>query len=82
MAARNHIGEIVKESYDRTSQQGMTLENLAYAVQDVSEILFKPKTLLGLSERHATQKGYPILVEVPGHKIPHYKLSEEAQKKY
>ena len=82
MAARYHIGELVKESYNRTSKQTMTLEDLAYAVHEVSNILFKPATILGLSKKHAIINGYPILVEVPGHKIPHYKLSEETQKNY
>ena len=82
MAARNHIDRIIRDVYEQSSQHTMNLEDLAYAVHDVSGIFFKPATILGLSKKHATVKGYQILVEVPGHKIPHYKISEEAKKKY
>jgi hypothetical protein len=78
MAARYHIDDLIKKAYEKTEpQQSMTIEDLAYAVHDVSGILFKPTTLLGLSERHAAANGYPLLVELPGNEVPHYKLSEK-----
>ena len=82
-AARYHIDDLIKKAYEKTEpHQALTIEDLAYAVHDVCGIQFKFSTILGLSERHSAVKGYPLLVEVPGHKIPHYNLSEEAKKKY
>jgi hypothetical protein len=83
MAARYHIDDLIKKAYEKTEpHQAMTMENLAHAVHDVCGIQFKFSTITGLSKKQATVKGYPILVEVSGHEIPHYKLSDEAKKNY
>ena len=81
MAARRHINEMVGESYRRAApQEVLTLGNLREAIFDISGIAFQPPTLEGLIKQFEVNKGYPLLVKVPGHEQPHYRLSEEIRK--
>ena len=77
MAARRHIDELILESYQRSAPKGtMPLEDLAYAIHDISSIFFKPETILGLAKRYEESKRIPLLIEIPGHDVPRYALSE------
>lgn len=79
--ARNHIDDLIRKSYQQMApQKAMTHENLVYAIHKITGIFFRPSTLLGLSCHYETQKGYPLLKEVPGYDVPHYELSNEALK--
>ena len=80
MAARYHISYFVRTTFEKAEpQQTMTLEDLAYGVERICGIFFKPSTLLGLNERFKIEKGYPLLVEVLCHEQPHYRFSEEVK---
>jgi len=82
MAARYHIGDLVKATFEKAeSQQTMTLESLAYGVERICGIFFKPSTFLGMNERFKVEKGYPLLVKISGHEQPHYRVSEEVERK-
>jgi hypothetical protein len=80
MAARYHISDLVRTTFKRAEpRQTMILEDLAYGVERICGIFFKPSTLLGLNERCKVKKGYPLFAEVSGYDQPHYRLSEEVK---
>jgi hypothetical protein len=67
MAARRHIDELVREAYQRVApRQELYLDELAYLIQDKSGVLFRPNTLLGLSQQYEKNTGKPLLQEVKG----------------
>lgn len=76
---RRHIDQLIINSFQRTAPKvTMTLEDLAYAIHDISSIFFKPETILGLVKRFEHSKGYPLLIDVP--KLDdgvHYALSKD-----
>jgi hypothetical protein len=75
MAARYHIDDLIRMSYQKAEpQKTITIEDLSYEVQRISGILFKPSTLLGLSELFKSQRGYPLLEEVGGDHVSRYRL--------
>ncbi len=80
-AARYHIDDLIRESYKQASlREALTLEDLSYVIHDISNIFFKPETVLGLVKRFETTKGCSVLEEVPGYQMPHYRLSNESKK--
>ena len=80
MAGRYHISDLIRTTFEKAGpQQIMTIEDLACGVERICGIFFKPSTLLGLNERFKIEKGYPLLVEIPGHEQQHYKLSEKVK---
>lgn len=81
MAARRHIAQLVRESYRRAApQEALTLGNLRDVIFEISGIAFLPSTLDGLIKRFYATKGDPLLVEVGGYPLSHYRLSEEVEK--
>ena len=81
MAARRHIDDLVKECSQRIApQDAISMEDLSYAIHDNSNILFKPETLLGLVKRLEATKRCPVLEEVFGYSVPHYRLSDKKRK--
>ena len=78
MAARYHIDELIRQSYQRAGQETMTIEDLAYGIHDISNIFFKPSTIKGLANQFKETRGYPLLIKIPCHEVMHYKLSKKA----
>lgn len=76
-----HLDEVLIEAFHLAAPQtALPLEEIAEYVRQASGVYVRPPTFLRASEKHAQQKGYSLLEQVPQNPIAYRLTSSQSGK--